>query len=1114
MISRFLNSTFHEQPTILETDLTKFRLYSSNRLEVLAEKLAEILSEHPLPPLVQEWIVVQSRGMERWVRMKLARYHGICANIGFPFPDALISTLFCEAFKDLPAPSPFDPSIMTWKIMSILPSCIKNRQFEAIRYYLGDPPDHLKWFQLSEQVADIFDQYQFFRPEMILKWDKGKEDHWQAILWRKLTRGVDKNHRATLKAAFLRLSNKGHLSLENFPPRISIFGVPTIPAYYMDILRAVSEVIEVNLFLMNPCGEYWADIVSDRDLKKYSEPDMTSPDFREELYLERGNSLLASMGTLGRDFLSLVTELDCEEQELFIDIPVRDMLSCIQSDILLLRDRGKKQNKPLAITEDDRSIEIHSCHSPMREMEILKDNLLSMFEKDRRLEPVDILVMAPDIEEYAPFIEAIFGTEDDERKRVPFNIADRSLKSENSIARAFLSILDLQKARFGASEVLDLLECPLIRNRFNLLELDLPKIRKWVIETGIKWGIDSAGREKLGLPAFNENTWRFGLDRSLLGYAMPEQDLLFNDILPYDNVEGSDAATLGKFVDFVENLFSYVISFEKIRTIKEWSHTLADLLKRFFLPADREIKEYQVIRQIICDLNGHETDSGFHNKVELSVIKAYLKRHLEKRRPGSGFIMQGITFCSMLPMRSIPFKVICLAGMDCDKYPRQARTPGFDLMAKNPRRGDRSTRKNDRYLFLEAILSARKTLYISYTGQKENSTIPPSVLVSELVDYMEDAFTIEGKNISDHVITCHRRQAFSRTYFQPKVSSGLGATPLVRANIADNKRLFSYSKENLEAARQSIETRTQPKPFISKALTGSLTEWKRLDLARLINFFSNPARFLLKERLRIRFTKDEGRLDESESFRLKDLDKYLFEQGLAEKKLAGLDLKTIFPAIQASGRIPPGTPGKCFYEKSSKEIELFVHKVEARRCGDALAPLQLQINPAGFDLNIRVKGIYPDCLIQYRYAKLKAKDYLEIWINHLILNAFGPRDYPDRSLLIGTDKICEFSRIEEAGRIIEELLETYLNGLTIPLHFFPESSYKYAEQKILKGKSDDAALMAAMQTWQGNDFGSRAENNDLYYQACFRNTDPLDNEFKELALKIFEPILINRGELS
>lgn len=573
MISRFLISTFHEQPTILETDLTKFRLYSSNRLEVLAEKLAEILSEHPLPPLVQEWIVVQSRGMERWVRMELARYHGICANIGFPFPDALISTLFCEAFKDLPAPSPFDPSIMTWKIMSILPSCIKNRQFEAIRYYLGDPPGHLKWFQLSEQVADIFDQYQFFRPEMILKWDQGKEDHWQAILWRKLTRGVDKNHRAALKAAFLRLSNKGHLSLENFPPRISIFGVPTIPAYYMDILRAVSEVIEVNLFLMNPCGEYWADIVSDRDLKKYSDPDMTSPDFREELYLEKGNSLLASMGALGRDFLSLITELDCEEQELFIDVPVHDMLSCIQSDILLLRNRGRKQDKPLAITEDDRSIEIHSCHSPMREMEILKDNLLSMFEKDRRLEPVDILVMAPDIEEYAPFVEAIFGTEDDERKRVPFNIADRSLKSENSIARAFLSILDLQKARFGASEVLDLLECPLIRNRFNLLELDLPKIRKWVIETGIKWGIDSAGREKLGLPAFNENTWRFGLDRSLLGYAMPEQDLLFNDILPYDNVEGSDAATLGKFVDFVENLFSYVISFEKIRTIKEWSHT-------------------------------------------------------------------------------------------------------------------------------------------------------------------------------------------------------------------------------------------------------------------------------------------------------------------------------------------------------------------------------------------------------------------------------------------------------------------------------------------------------------------------------------------------------------
>ena len=1106
---------YHLKKTILETNLTKFRLYSGNRLEVLAEKLAEIISKHPLPPLVRECIVVQSRGMERWVRMELARYHGICANIGFPFPDALISDLFCETFKDLPDPSPFDPSIMTWKIMKVLPSCIKSSKFETIRSYLGDPPSHLKWFQLSEQVADIFDQYQFFRPEMILKWDQGKEDHWQAILWRELTKGVGKTHRAALKADFLSRSNKAPLSLKNFPPRISIFGVPTLPAYYMDILRAVSEVIEVNLFLMNPCEKYWADIVSDRDMKRYSEPDMATSDFREELYLERGNSLLASMGALSRDFLSLVSELDCREQELFIDVPARDMLSCIQSDILLLRDRGRKEDNPLTITGDDGSVEIHSCHSPMREMEVLKDNLLSMFEKDRGLEPVDILVMAPDIEEYAPFIEAVFGTEDNERKRLPFNIADRSLKSENRIAGTFLSILDLQEVRFGASEVLSLLECPLIRNRFDLLESDLPKIRKWVKETGIRWGIDSNEREKLGLPDFNENTWRFGLDRLLLGYAMPEQDdLTFNGILPYNNIEGSDAATLGKFVDFVENLFSYAISFEKPGTIREWSDTLTDLLERFFLPDDREVKEYQVIRQILCDLGGHETDSGFHNKVELSVIKAYLKRPLEKTGPGSGFIMQGITFCSMLPMRSIPFKVICLAGMDCDKYPRQARTPGFDLIAKNPRRGDRSTRKDDRHLFLEALLSARKTLYISYTGQKDNSAIPPSVLVCELIDYMEDAFIIEGKEVSDHVTTCHRRQAFSPAYFQANVSSGLDATPLGQANTGNNKRLFSYSKENLEAARQSIETKKQPEPFISKGLTGSLTEWKRLDLAHLIDFFSNPAGFLLKKRLGIRFRKDGGGLDESESFILKDLDKYLFEQGLAEKKLAGLDLKTIFPAIQASGSIPLGTPGKCLYETSRKEIEEFVREIETRRYGDPLDPLQFRINPAGFDLNVMVKNIYPDCLIRYRYATLKAKDLLETWINHLTLNAFGPPDYPDRSLLICKDKTWEFSPVEEAEKIIETLLETYLDGLTRPLHFFPKTSYKYAEQKIVKGKSDDAALQAAMQTWQGNYNRERDERNDVYYQTCFGNTNPIDNEFKELALKIFEPILVNSEELS
>jgi exodeoxyribonuclease V gamma subunit len=1069
------------------------RLYTSNRMEILAQKLAELLRTPLSSPLEKEVIVVQSRGMERWVRMELARYHGICANVQFPFPNAIIQEIYSRVFKDLRDDPIYDPVIMTWKIMGLLPSCAKMPGFEAIRFYLEKRGNHLKWFQLSRRIADIFDQYLVYRPEMILDWEEGKENHWEALLWRKLVEGREKNHRAALKKTFLEMIRRRAVGAGSLPKRISIFGISTLPPYHMEIFGAISKLIEVNLFLMNPSKEYWADIVADKEIERF----MKREGGDDALHLETGNSLLANMGALGRDFFVLVTGLESEEHECFEEAEARDMLSCIQSDILLLREPGRAAEDKRVVSQDDTSIQVHSCHSPLREMEVLYDSLLSMFEMNPDLEPRDIVVMMPDIEVYAPFIHAVFDIPGDDYKRIPFSIADRTVRSESRVAEAFLAILDLSGSRFCASEALSLLECDSIRQRFHLSEDDLPIIHRWVIETGIRWGIDARHREELGLQPQSENTWRFGLERLVLGYAMPgQEEKMFRGILPYDYVEGEEALLLGKFAEFGEALFSHAPGLGEARTLSEWSKSLIAILDRFFLPEGEDAREIHVIRDTIHSLTRDEELSGFHEEVELEVIKEFLLRDLEKQGFGFGFITGGVTFCAMLPMRSIPFKVICLAGMNNDAYPRQSKKLGFDLMAKHPKTGDRSRRKDDRYLFLEALLSARNTFYISYVGQsvQDNSYIPPSVMVSELFDYIEKAFTIPHKAITNHVLTSHRLQAFSPTYFRGE------------------KKYRSYSEENFQAARRAVEERIPPKRFISKRLPEPSEEWKELDLGQLSSFFGNPARYLLRERLGIRLEMRSRRLNDIEPFEVEGLDKYVLEQMLVEKGTSGWDLKGFGAIAKSSGQLPHGTLGDCFYERIREGAEEFVDMVKAYTGERPLPALESKIRLAGCVLKARLGRVYPEGLIHYRYAKLKAKDHLGIWLPHLFLNCSVPTQYPRNSILLGKGEIWRYAPLDGSKEILEGLLEMYLEGLSKPLPFFPEVSLRYAEGLIEKGKSEEVGLVDAKKKWKGSDF-SRGEVEDEYYKICFGETDPLDAEFQELAIEILAPLIQSRKRL-
>lgn len=1071
-----------------------FRTFTSNRLEILADRLAEVLAE-PLPsPFDPEIIVVQSKGMERWISLQLAERHGVSANCRFPFPNTFVHEVFRKVLQDAPAPSLFDPDVMTWRVMKALPSLMDSPAFEPLRLYLEGGRSDLKRFQLSRRIADLFDQYLLFRPHMMAQWQKGKAGHWQALLWASLVQGHEQEHRAALAQAFFANLEKRGSPPPGLPCRISVFGISALPRFYVEVFASLSRVARVNLFLMNPCQEYWGDILATWEMKKKTLSRKAVPE--EALHMEKGNPLLASMGALGRDFFDLIQDFQVEEFSSFQEPESDHLLASIQKDVLHLVDRREKKE----ISTQDSSIQIHSCHSPMREVEVLRDRLLRMFEEDPLLLPKDIVVMMPDVETYAPYIQAVFDTPGEDARRIPFSIADRSVRKEGGIGEAFLNLLDLQGSRFGVVQVLDLLACEAVRRRFGLSEEDLERARTWISEARVRWGIDEKHKADLGLPPFPENTWRAGLERLLLGFAMPgREERLFSGILPYDPVEGSETRVLGAVVEFAEQLFKGAASLDRPRTLEAWQRDLGRILDDFFEPGEEAEREMRLIHRMLDDLLKTAALSLFDEEIHLRVVRSHLERSLEQTGFGWGFLTGGVTFCAMLPMRSIPFRVICLLGMGDEAYPRQSKPLGFDYMARYPRRGDRSRRNDDRYLFLEALLSARDRLYISYVGQsiQDNSPIPPSVLVSELMDYAEQGFEVPGGSVREHLTTRHRLQAFSPEYFK------------------NHPKLFTYSEEDYEIAATLLAGRKEPEAFLGEGLSEPDETWKEVDLHGLCAFFSNPAKFLLNRRLGIYLEQRSSLAEEREPLEVRTLDKYLLEESMLRRRLQGRRLKEDLPFAVASGRLPHGAVGQCIYEGLSPGVEHFAEDLSPLLGGNALETLEFRIDAGGFSLTGSLDHVFEDGMVRYRYARLKGKDMVVSWIHHLALNIVAAEGYPRRTLLAGlggTDGrerkrlFYEYEPVDGAKEILEGLLRRYGEGLKEPLHFFPESSWEYATLRLAKEKPAEAALQKARHTWQGDEW-HRGEGQDPSYQLCFRRKDPIDAAFEEISEEVFAPLM-------
>jgi exodeoxyribonuclease V gamma subunit len=821
--------------------------------------------------------------------------------------------------------------------------------------------------------------------------------------------------------------------------------------------------------------------------------------------LPSGNPLLTSLGRLNRDFTEVRLDLDERAgfviQELpgrFIEPDGKEMLHTLQSDILHARHRGDGENPKEKVFAHDKSVQIHACHSAMREIEVLYDHLLERFEQDPTLKPRDILVMMPDVEKYGPFIHAVFDYPEVKQRFIPFSVADRRPTRDSPAIEAFLALLAVPGSRCTASEIFSLMELIPVRRRFALTEEEMILIREWITESGIRWGIDAAHRKAFQLPGLEANTWRAGLKRLLLGYAMSgKNQTLFEGIMPFDEVEGEGAEVLGRFISASEVIFGLAEELSRDRPLAEWPPVLGALIEQFFL-ADtvEEVADLRVVRLVLDQLRRTAEQAGNEEKIEFRVVRYYLQQSLDQGEQRGGFLTGGVTFCALQPMRSIPARIICLIGMGDQDFPRQSRTPGFDLMADDRKCGDRSVRDDDRYIFLEALLSARERLYISYLGRSaiDNEEIPPSVLVSELLDYLDQSLAFPGRKSSrEWLLTDHRLHSFSPRYFDGKV-----------------RGLFSYSEANASASR-SLRALTGERPpgFFAQPLSEPGEEARRVELNSLIDFFANPARHFIRRRLRLSLSEEDDALENNEPFGLTALESYPLKQELVAQALANKGMTSA--ELAARGVLPLGEMGLPHFQTLLSVAEAFRKKVEPELGGqrrDEPLLVDLRIDP--YTLTGWIESIYGGRIVQYRSAVLKPSDRLRAWTSHLARCA-GDSGAACETVLVGTDEIVRFFPIEDASTMIRTLLEIYWRGLSRALPFFPLSGLEYAKARHLNSPSAKTTpLGKALKVWRGSSRTDEGEKKNRYYSFVFSEGEPLDDEFTELAWQVFEPMLRNQ----
>ena len=959
----------------------------SNDLNILASRLTSGLGTRQRDPFRSEWVVTQTAGMNDWLKQRFAHDLGIAANIRFCTPDDVVSQL--RYWLKPEGKQPLDREIVRWALYGLLGTDDFMTTFpDKAGYYIDSD---IRRISLADEMADLFDQYQIYRSDLLTEW-KGRHitgqtaADWQEWLWTRLQAQFDATHidrveaKRTLKETLQ--DPEARALVRQRMPALQVFGVAVITPYHLEILYVLSAFIDVHIYLMNPApGEYWLDDTTERLLSARRRggarilPDPTSVTMGNELLLNLGRLIRESFSLLFRDE-DMINLYDPEEVE---PPATQRLLHKIQRDIQGNR-HGDQREEILPTDIRDGSVVLSGSFTPLREVEALYNHLVELVNNTSGgISPRDILVQVSDIDLYAPYIKAVFGYA---KYELPFSIADQAVTADNNMFTAVQALLSIDAELMKAEEVMELLESPYIRQRFGITDTD--DLRDAVRQAGIIYSLEGRQEDET-----RYISWHHGIKRILYGLCM-SGGAAFDDgreaLLPLDSAEGAGASDRIRFVHFLNMLEQMLAERKAPRTIAGWAAYLRRLLEEMVFEAGaKDDEDYIHFITLIEEMS--MLDELVKVDVSFEVFRHSFLHRLTREQRSKTFLSRGITFCSMVPMRSIPFRVIAMLGMDYDKFPRKDSGVSFSyLVSGEPRPGDRNVRNNDRHLFLETILSAREVLYISYCArdEKDAELKPPSSLVDELIDYV--AKGIAGQPDTDKLrkdwVIQHPLHGFSRTYFD--TASGL-------------RNYLPESRFSTDIPVALGDPRTQ---------AFDLTD---VDIDKLAAFLQNPPKTLLQRQFNVNYYDEELLLPDHEVFEADNLQQHGLKQDLLGMEAA--DIAEYAHRQKRAGKLPLHNMGKALAETLYEDMVQIRSDFQAACKGRTAADADIDIKLTDGRLIGKISGLYGDDYIVVCTSSSHLKYLLAGYVRYLALLASGRQV----SLIFITKKFEGLHRIESGA---------------------------------------------------------------------------------------------------
>ncbi len=1099
-------------------------VHRAERADRLADGLATALLDPLEDPFAPEVVAVPTRGIERWLTQRLStrlgttggdRADGVCANIEFPFPGRLILGAVAAATGVEPDQDPWLPERAVWPLLEVVDECLGEPWLVTLRRHLegarSDPDAPVRRFGLVRHIADLYDHYGVHRPGMIRAWAAGDDgatdpagehgatdpvgehgatdpagepaapDAWQPELWRRLRNRIGRPSPPERLTTACRQIREEPALLE-LPQRVSLFGLTRMPRSYLDVLAAIAAQRDVHLFVLHPSPELWRDV--DTVLERQPRP--ITHRRRDPTATLPTNRLLASWGRDARE-LQLVIAAVGDGIEHHHELPGAEphtLLARIQADIRADRQPpgpplpGQPDLRP-RLDRHDQSVQIHACHGRARQVEVLRDAVLHLLEDDPTLEPRDVIVMCPDIETFAPLIQATFGAgqraesedhdgADPAAETVPdlrVRLADRSLRQTNPVLGVVSQLLALADRRATASQLLDLAAHEPVRRRFGFDDDDLTRMQDWVADSGIRWGFDAPHREPFKLDTLDANTWRTGLDRLLVGVAMTEEDRrLLGGVLPLDDVESGAIELAGRFAEYVDRVRAAIDALTDGKPVARWAEAIADAADALTATGERDAWQRRELGRLLDDVAedsaGEAGPSGA--ELELADVRALLADRLRGRPTRANFRTGHLTVCTLVPMRSVPHRVVCVLGLDDGEFPRRARRDGDDLMLRDPHVGDRDPRTEDRQMLLDALMAANERLIITYTGNDERTNLrrPPAVPVGELLDAVERTVSCERGSARQQVEIRHPLQPFDPRNFTP-------------GRLVPD-RPWGFDPQAFAGAQALQGPRAEPGPFLAAPLP-PLAD-RVIELDALVRFVERPVRALLRDRLGINLSDSFEEVQDAMPVALDKLEQWGVGQRMLEAALTGTSVRDCMKAEIARGLLPPRELARRPLARIGDVVEQLA--AEARAVSDR-APDSLDVNlelPDGRTLAGTVTGVCGDTIRAVSYSRVRPRDRLRAWVRLLALSAARP-ERPFESVVIGRSRsdadagevtVARIlplgedpeTRREVALEQLAVLLDLYDRGMREPLPLACDTSAAYARAAAAGGDGAVAAERA------------------------------------------------------